>query len=75
MIDSKKLDDALMFAQAEMEVWNKRFTEEWGRSSQATMMKGLYGMVPADVKEQIKTMDPNGFASLNDVINGKGRSK
>jgi len=71
MIDAEKMEDALMFGQAEIENWRKQFERDWQGTKQATLIKGLYGRLTDEVKEDLKQTDPAGFAEFNKYMEKK----
>lgn len=70
-LNAKKMEDAVMFGQAEIEIWRRQFEQDWHGTKQADLIKSLYGRLPDETKEKLKQIDPAGFAEFNRYLEKK----
>ncbi len=66
-------EDAVLFAQAEVQEWQEAFLREWYGPVGATMMAIVMSRVPPDVLAAMQKINPQGQDALAAIIASGGK--
>lgn len=76
-MDKRMAQDAALEGTVSYRVWLERFTEEWNEPDRILMEAATdertlmaWYSVPAEVMEQMKAADPQGYAAAKKIVDG-----
>jgi len=58
------VDSSFLSAQAQVEEWKAEFMQQWMAPVTDLAMYMLFSRIPPEVRDQLKQMDPQGYAKF-----------
>jgi len=70
-MDQLNAQNAMMAGQAMFDKWYAEFMAKWNERAELQSLRMMYTMIPPGMKEEMKTIDPEGYENLISLLEDK----
>ena len=67
-MDAQQMMDAVMQGVARYQAWKEDFLRQWSEAQDKAQMRTLFASFPPDMKEALKSADPEAYQQLVDLL-------